>query len=383
MRKVEIIGKFFDNHSLSIINRKLAIGLSKENDIDVYINVLDSYDPQYNVSSTELKEIKKLTAKAMTEEPDIQIRHTYPPIWRWPVSDKTRVFQIQPWEYRKLPFEWQYKFETFVDKVITPSTWTANIYKEAGLRPDKVEVIPNGYDTKYFNTKNKNLSDKYTFVFVGNAQWRKGLDILLQIWSQVFKKEDNAKLIIKDNPAVYGDYQVVPQLVKLQYDTGCAEIEYIGNQLSEIDMSRIYKSSHVLVHPYRGEGFGMHVQEAMACGCFPLVTGDGPTDEFVRDDLCRIPPKAVVVKADDPKYMMMKPGDSLTTMGGHAIAAEPDIHDLAGKMRACYDRNITGRDYSRELFTWENVIERYATLINSVDMSEPTARILAQGWRTA
>ena len=112
MRKVEIIGKFFDNHSLSIINRKLAIGLSKENDIDVYINVLDSYDPQYNVSSTELKEIKKLTAKAMTEEPDIQIRHTYPPIWRWPVSDKTRVFQIQPWEYRKLPFEWQYKFET-------------------------------------------------------------------------------------------------------------------------------------------------------------------------------------------------------------------------------------------------------------------------------
>ena len=72
-------------------------------------------------------------------------------------------------------------------------------------------------------------------------------------------------------------------------------------------MSRIYKSSHVLVHPYRGEGFGMHVQEAMACGCFPLVTGDGPTDEFVRDDLCRIPPKAVVVKADDPKYMMMKP----------------------------------------------------------------------------
>ena len=104
--------------------------------------------------------------------------------------------------------------------------------------------------------------------------------------------------------------------------------------------------------------------------------------EFVKDDLCRIPPKYITVKADDPKIMMMKPGDALTTMGGHAIASEPDIHDLAGKMKACYDRNITGRDYSKELFTWEKIVERYAALINSVDLDEPSARILAQGWRT-
>ena len=60
MRKVEIIGKFFDNHSLAIINRKLAIGLSEIEGIDVYINALDNYDPQYNVSSSDLKILKKL-----------------------------------------------------------------------------------------------------------------------------------------------------------------------------------------------------------------------------------------------------------------------------------------------------------------------------------
>ena len=95
MRKVEIIGKFFDNHSLAIINRKLAIGLSEVDNIEVFINPLDQYDPQYNVSSTDLKALKKLM-KNIDEEPDIQIRHTYPPIWKWPVSDKTKVFQIQP-----------------------------------------------------------------------------------------------------------------------------------------------------------------------------------------------------------------------------------------------------------------------------------------------
>jgi len=55
---------------------------------------------------------------------------------------------------------------------------------------------------------------------------------------------------------------------------------------------------------------------------------------------------------------------------------------LIPKMRACFERNITGRDYSKELFTWETVVERYATLIKSFDINEPSARILAQGWRT-
>ena len=65
MRKVEIIGKFFDNHSLAIINRKLAIGLSEVDNIEVFINPLDQYDPQYNVSSTDLKALKKLKKRPL------------------------------------------------------------------------------------------------------------------------------------------------------------------------------------------------------------------------------------------------------------------------------------------------------------------------------
>jgi len=61
MRTVEIIGKFFDNHSLSIINRKLAFELAKRDDIDLYINALDTYDSQYNVASADIKELKKLS----------------------------------------------------------------------------------------------------------------------------------------------------------------------------------------------------------------------------------------------------------------------------------------------------------------------------------
>ena len=46
-----------------------------------------------------------------------------------------------------------------------------------------------------------------------------------------------------------------------------------------------YKASKVVVHPYRAEGFGMHVQEATACGCLPLIPANGPTDDFIPEDI--------------------------------------------------------------------------------------------------
>ena len=52
MKQVEIIGKFYDNHSLAIINREIAIRLSdkeKYPDIDLAITPMDQYDSQYKV----------------------------------------------------------------------------------------------------------------------------------------------------------------------------------------------------------------------------------------------------------------------------------------------------------------------------------------------
>jgi hypothetical protein len=45
----------------------------------------------------------------------------------------------------------------------------------------------------------------------------------------------------------------------------------------------LYRAADVLVHPYRGEGFGLPMLEAMACGLPVVHTAAGPSREFVPD----------------------------------------------------------------------------------------------------
>ena len=57
---IEIVGKFYDNHSLTIINRNLAIMLAKcKPDWDIYITPLDQVDPTANLNKTTIKDIKE------------------------------------------------------------------------------------------------------------------------------------------------------------------------------------------------------------------------------------------------------------------------------------------------------------------------------------
>ena len=66
----------------------------------------------------------------------------------------------------------------------------------------------------------------------------------------------------------------------MQYKTECAPVIYIDDNISDEDMADIFKASKVVVHPYRAEGFGMHIQEAVACGCVPILPDTGPHQDL-------------------------------------------------------------------------------------------------------
>ena len=358
---IEIIGKFFDNHSLSKVNRYTALLLSKKH--KVRILPLDEFRHENKLSNNIVKELIELT-KTELDNVDIQLRHTYPPIWTYPASDSTKVVYMQPWEYTKIPSEWQYKFDTFADALVTPSTWVTNVYLQAGLNPRRVCTVPLGVDGEIYNKENrKSDDDLFTFTFVGNAQYRKGIDILLKAWSGVFKKSHKVRLIIKDNPSIYGQTKLLDDIIKLQYHTECGKIEYIDKNLSEEEMSDIFKKTDILVHPYRGEGFGMHIQEAMACGAVPLVSRVGGAEDFVTEENSfLIDGQVVGVDLSNPNVFAIKSGDSLSPMQHHGSIFEPNAEHLAKQMWTIYDnverhKVLKTKNNNSNIKSWNQVTE--------------------------
>jgi len=385
--KVEFVGKFYDNHSLTIINRNIVVKLAKK--FDLYLTPLDSFDPEHKLSSDIVGELKKLENKDLGEEaPDIQIRHSYPAIWNRPSHDSTKVIYIQPWEYPKVPFEWQYKFETFADALIVPSNYVKEVFLKGGLRPDNVFVVPNGYNDELFNKDKSDVKplygidpERFNFVYVGNAQWRKGLDLMINCWHKSFKKYDKCSLIIKDNPSIYGKNNVLNEIIKMQYKTEAAEVIYIDQNLSEEEMSNLYKISDVVVHPYRAEGFTMHIQEAMACGCVPIVPTGGPTDDFVPDDLgLKIPVTPTPIDIMGKDIFAAKSGDAMSLMSSHTFVNEPSGQHLEQAVKYIYHHH-NKQDIFNKVNTlplknnWDHVADLYEGVINEIQYRQGIQRI--------
>jgi glycosyltransferase involved in cell wall biosynthesis len=382
---IEIIGKFFDNHSLSIINRNIAIRLMNNDSVELLITPLDTYDPVHKVDKNTIKKLKELNNKEASDTPDIQVRHCYPPVWTWPVHEKTKVIFIQPWEFLKAPFEWQYKFETFADALIVPSNYEADVFKLGGLNPSNLFVVPNGYDENIFNTEDTNNNhpsvnkDKFNFIYVGNPQWRKGLDILINVWGKAFKKYDNAHLIIKDTPRIYGKNNILSEIIKMQYKSGCAGITYLDDDMSDLEMAELFKSCDIVAHPYRAEGFGMHVQEAIACGCVPIIPDQGPTNDFVPEGAgIKFKTNKEAIDITNGQIFATKPGDAMTLMSSHTFTNEPDGQSVEGALKYVYHHHDKKELFkcisNAELNTWDSVVDKYMEVFLNVGQREKANR---------
>jgi glycosyltransferase involved in cell wall biosynthesis len=117
-----------------------------------------------------------------------------------------------------------------------------------------------------------------TFLFVGAAIERKGIDVLLRAYLDAFDDGDDVQLVVKDHT---GDvfYEGLSQregILEAARTPGAPRIQYLDAYLSRAELAALYRGATALVHPARAEGWALPVLEAMACGTPVVVPEFGP-----------------------------------------------------------------------------------------------------------
>jgi glycosyltransferase involved in cell wall biosynthesis/Tfp pilus assembly protein PilF len=241
-------------------------------------------------------------AERFHRKPDLPIvahvRHQWPPDFTPPPAG--HWVMLQPWEFGSLPKAWLEPFRSRVDEVWVPSHFVRRCYLQSGVPTDRVHVVPSGIDPQLYHPQAPPLplrtSKRFKFLFVGGTIGRKGIDILLEAYSRTFCDRDDVCLVIKDmGGGSFYQGQTAQQAIALcQARPAAPAIEYIDRPLSEAEMAGLYTACDCLVHPYRGEGFGLPIAEAMACGLPVIVTGYGAALDFCNEDNAYLIPAQVV-----------------------------------------------------------------------------------------
>lgn len=279
-------GSLFCHHSLAMVNREFLAELSYNNKLDIR-HV--PYEPDQFIldSSSKYNKIKPMLS-GLHDDPVIYMRHRWPPDFNRPKCDK--FIAIQPWEYGSLPTQWRDFMNSVVDEVWVYTHYLKKCYIRSGVDQNKVFTVPLGIDPEVFNPDRvpssllKQLSEgRYCFFFNGGVTLRKGADILVNAYLNEFKASDPVCLVIKDSCA-YGK-NLAAQIEALSKRNDIARLIYLNVNVDHFELPGLYTACDCYIHPYRAEGYGLPIAEALACGKPVIVTGGGSCLDFVEPDM--------------------------------------------------------------------------------------------------
>ena len=260
------------------INRALGSGLLDAPSLDVTLEPTAGSAANSRVLRQREK-IEQGMARSSARV-DLTIRHQWPPDFRPPEAG--RLACIVPWEHRAVPRAWVREIERSVEELWVPSRFVAEAFAGGGVRRERVHVIPNGFAPEVFHPRVSPWRPDHCrgclFLFVGGTIRRKGADLLLQAYADAFSEDDDVTLVFKDTGAssFYRHNTLLPQVRRAAARPGSAPILVLTEEMDDDALAALYRGCDALVLPYRGEGFGMPLVEAMACARPVVTTAAGP-----------------------------------------------------------------------------------------------------------
>jgi glycosyltransferase involved in cell wall biosynthesis/tetratricopeptide (TPR) repeat protein len=354
-------GDFEQIHSLALVNREVTRRLRGHGHL---VAQTASGHHQTAEEIAHWAQLHRAEFQELGRSADVHVRHQWPPRWQSPPAGHWVV--MQHWEFGSLPCAWIEPLSRQVDEIWVASTWVRNCFIRSSLPEELVQVVPLGVDAEQFHPGARPLElrsrKRFKFLFVGGTVSRKGIDVLLDVYTRTFTASDDVCLVIKDMGVgtFYQGMTAEERIAALQAQANAPEIEYIDRTLAPEELAGLYTACNCLVQPYRGEGFGLPIAEAMASGLPVIVTGYGAALDFCSEENAYLIP-AQLVRFSEKKLHTEPTVD-------YPWLAEPDREALQKLLQRVIAhpgeagvKAALGRETIRTRFTWDHtaaVVER-------------------------
>ena len=163
------------------------------------------------------------------------------------------------------------------DVLVSVSEFTADLIDD--FLPDHAPVVvaPHGVDLRHFSLegfadetllRSNGLPAEVPYVlFVGTAEPRKGLDVLLRAFSDVARDDRSLELWIAGQ-AGWGARVVDETPLDASVRSRVRRLGFVSDEV----LPALLRRSRLVAYPSRGEGFGLPVLEALACGAMVVTS---------------------------------------------------------------------------------------------------------------
>lgn len=391
MPTVKIEGWLAFPQSLSVVNQFQCLELMRRDGVRLFHEEVPGPPPGSLLSRNSWKKMTGLLPPVLEDAvysigpmpggmaPDITYRIFFPYDHTPAPAGKTIIFSVTEYglQHGFLMAGGRAPEDVFRESdatIVTPSEWSKRGLVNSGAPPERVIVIPHGFDPAIHRPAKPDrraelrrahgLEGQFVFLAVGAMYPRKGVAPLLKAFAAVAAKHPNVRLLLKGLDDIYASKAAIKYAGRDLSPAEAALIKprmrYLGKSLQSEAVAELYQLADVFVSPYFAEGFNMPVLEAVACGTPVICTAGGPTDDFTEEDFALRIDSAPEPAPDRPGTWLRPDVDHLA-----ALMIET-VEDSAFVAQA----STKAADHALKNFTWEHAVDRLVDAMKTLTGDE-------------
>ncbi len=380
--EIQVQGPFETSYSLATMNRRLAEGLDGSPGLAVSIYATEG-PGDYVPDPVDLARHPRAAALYSRSDdvpyPDVVVRQMWPP--RVNDSPGAVTCEYFGWEESRIPTWMAEDFNAHLDGIGVTSSFVGDVLRASGVEVP-ISVVGNGVDRPdpEATVDAPELAGRrgFTFLHVSSAFPRKGVDVLLEAYFAAFDSSDDVTLVLKTFPNPHNE--VAALLERLRQDrSDPPDVRWIDRDLDEREIHGLYNLADALVHPARGEGFGLPVAEAMLVGTPVISVAYSGLADFVSDETALCIPFTLGparTHFDIPRSEWAEPDVGALASAMTALVADPGAPEVAARVARA--RELIATEYS-----WEAATGRWKRfLAELVDGALPIEVAMVSTWNS-